>query len=218
MIASTAIFLLLCVQDADYARMSESYGLDGPDEMMRQGRYLEAAVVYRNRVVESEGRDALRIPLSFALLGTGDVDFAGKQIRCAQLLFDDFERFRFDPETLFPSKSAWKDLLRGARSRVVTPDGWLFISYASFLGGEKSRAHDALAKYTQWRGGDAAARLMDRMLREDVRERPIVQKKEPSKEKAVGPKISPGIPRSAEGSFLGSSLKAKRGRYVDRKE
>ena len=80
----------------DQITFSKACGLDRPDAMMRQGRYLEAAVEYRSRLLQEGGNPSIRIPFAFACLGTGDIDYAGKQIRCAQFLFPDFDRFRFD--------------------------------------------------------------------------------------------------------------------------
>ncbi len=237
----TMIFLLLpCLQEDDYSRLSNACALERPDAMMRQGRYLEAAVGYRNLLMRSDGRDEIRIPLAFALLGTGDVDYAGKQIRCAQLLFEGFDQFRFDPASLFSSTSKWKDLLHRADARALTPDGWLFLGYARFLSGDKPGAQAALTRYTRWRGGDETALGMDLLFRGAITSKqepgsglrpketltskpkpvpkqepkaPLTSKPEPFPEPGI---VSPGKPRSAGGTYLRSPMEQKKDQHVDR--
>ena len=215
------LFLLLGPPQEDhYSRLSKECGLEEADSMMRREKYLEAAVAYRNLLLESQGRNGIRIPLAFALLATGDVDYAGKQIRCARLLFDGFDRFRFDPATLFSSSTTWHDLLRRADARVMTPDGWIFLAYARFLAGEPAEAQKALAKYTRWRGPDDCAIGMDLLFRGVVVRKPE-KAPAPLVPLEVVPKreiIAPGRPRSSRGTYLRSPMEMRKDQDVDRKK
>ena len=211
---TTCLFLLLFqVADRDeYGTLSKACGLDRPDAMMRQGRYLEAAVEYRSRLLREGGRPSIRIPFAFACLGTGDIDYAGKQIRCAQFLFPRFDHFRFDPGTLFSSPENWKDLLQRAEGRIRTPDGWYFLSYAHTLSGDPVSAQKALQKYVRWRGSDESAVAMDHLIRGDLL----------PKETEVSPDpvriVSPGRPRTTGGTYLYPRMEWKEEENVDRKK
>src|SRR5436190_6836795 len=102
--------LLLCSvllqQEPTYAELSRKHGLGAADLLMRDGKYLEAAVAYRNILLTAGDREAVRIPLALALLAKGDAAYAGVEIRRAQMLVPDFLKLSIDPAELFGSKGA----------------------------------------------------------------------------------------------------------------
>lgn len=188
----------------EYDRFSKEQGIEEGDALMRQGRFLPAAVLYRNHLMKAGSSPSVRIPLAFALLGTGDVDYAGKQIRSAQLLAPEFSHFRFDPALLFPSPQTWNELLRTAEEKIVTADGWYFLAYAFSLSGNPISAQKALQEYIRWRGREESALALERFL----------QGKVPPKKGL----ILPGLPRSTPGTYLSSQIDPKKESHVDRKK
>src|SRR6185295_6597111 len=88
-------------QEPTYAELSRKHGLGAADQFMRDGKYLEAAVAYRNILLTAGDREVVRIPLALALLAKGDAAYAGVEIRRAQMLVPEFLRLSIDPAELF---------------------------------------------------------------------------------------------------------------------
>jgi len=155
------ICLLLCAmllqQEPTYAEISKKNGLGSADQLMRDGKYLEAAVAYRNVLLSPGDREAVRVPLALALLAKGDAAYAGVEIRRAHMLYPDFCRLQIDPVDLFKSKGALAKATEAALAREPDGEGAemsAVAAYAFFLEGERDRAQAALAKYAQSRGAD----------------------------------------------------------------
>src|SRR6185503_19572576 len=106
MIALLVLTSLLAQQDPTYAELSKKHGLGAADQRLREGKFLEAAVAYRNVLMSPGDREAVRIPLAIALLAKGDAVYAGIEIRRAHLLYPDFARVAIDAAELFGSKGA----------------------------------------------------------------------------------------------------------------
>src|SRR5688500_6163211 len=100
------IFLaaLLPQQDPTYADLSRKHGLGAADQLLKDGKFLEASVAYRNVLLTPGDREAVRIPLALALLAKGDAAYAGIEIRRAHTLCPDFSKIALDPAALFGSK------------------------------------------------------------------------------------------------------------------
>ena len=157
--------LLLCSmllqQEPTYADLSRKHGLGAADQLMRDGKYLEAAVAYRNILLTPGDREGVRIPLALALLAKGDAGYAGVEIRRAQMLYPDFSRLVIDPADLFKSKGILAKATEAALAKETDGEGAevnAVAEYAFFLEGERERAQSTLAKYAQSRGADAYVR------------------------------------------------------------
>lgn len=162
-----AILAALLQQDPTYADLSRKQGLGAADQLLREGKYLEAAVAYRNILLTPGDREAVRIPLSLALLAKGDAVYAGIEIRRAHMLYPGFSRLALDPAELFGSKGALVKAADAAAAREGEGDEAevnAVKAYAYVLEGERERAQAALAKYVQSRGEDPFARDLKAML------------------------------------------------------
>jgi hypothetical protein len=161
MIALCLLASLLQQQDPTYAELSRKHGLKAADQQMREGKYLEAAVAYRNVLMTPGDREAVRIPLALALLAKGDAVYAGIEIRRAHLLYPDFSRLSIDAAELFGSKGALAkivDVLSGKTADGDEAEVNAAAAYAYLIDGERERSQAALAKYVQLRGTDAFAK------------------------------------------------------------
>jgi hypothetical protein len=154
--------LLLCAallqQEPTYAEVSKKHGLGSADQLMRDGKYLEAAVAYRNVLLTPGDREAVRVPLALALLAKGDAAYAGVEIRRAHMLYPEFSRLVIDPADLFKAKGGLAKLAEAALAKEPDGEGAelnAVAAYAFFLEGERERAQACLAKYAQSRGPDA---------------------------------------------------------------
>jgi Flp pilus assembly protein TadD len=155
------VLAALLGQEPTYAELSRKHGLGAADQFMRDGKYLEAAVAYRNILLTAGDREAVRIPLALALLAKGDSAYAGIEIRRAQMLYPDFLRLSIDPAELFGSKGALAKAADAASAKNPESDAAevsAVTAYAYFIDGERERAQSALTKYTQSRGNDSFAR------------------------------------------------------------
>lgn len=151
----------LLQQDPTYADLSRKQGLGAADLQMRAGKYLEAAVAYRNILLTPGDREAVRIPLALALLAKGDAVYAGIEVRRAHMLCPEFAKLVIDPAELFGSKGALTkaaDAVSGRPAEGDEAEVNAAAAYAYFLEGERDRAQAALAKYVGLRGSDAFAR------------------------------------------------------------
>jgi hypothetical protein len=151
----------LLQQDPTYAELSRKHGLGAADQLMRDGKYLEAAVAYRNILLTPGDREGVRVPLALALLAKGDAAYAGVEIRRAQLLYPDFSKLVIDPAELFKSKGVLAKAAEAALAKDSDGEGAetnAMAAYAFFLEGERERAQAVLAKYAQSRGADAYVR------------------------------------------------------------
>jgi len=161
MIALLFLSSLLTQQDPTYAELSKKHGLGAADQQMREGKYLEAAVAYRNVLMSPGDREAVRIPLALALLAKGDAVYAGIEIRRAHLLFPDFARLAMEGADLLGSKGALAKIVDGLTGKAVEGDEAevsAAAAYAYLLDGEKERSQASLTKYVQLRGSDAFAK------------------------------------------------------------
>ncbi len=149
---------LLLQQEPTYAEISKKQGLGAADQLMRDGKYLEAAVAYRNVLLTPGDREAVRIPLALALLAKGDAAYAGVEIRRAHMLYPDFSKLQIDPADLFKAKGVLAKAAEAALAREPDGEGAevnAVAAYAFLLEGERDRAQTALGKYAQSRGSDA---------------------------------------------------------------
>jgi hypothetical protein len=148
-------------QDPTYVELSRKQGLASADRLMRDGKFLEAAVGYRNVLLTPGEREAVRVPLALALLAKGDAVYAGIEIRRAHMLYPDFTRLVLEPTELFGSAGILTRAADVACQRDSEGDGAevdAIAAYAYFLEGERERALAALGRYAQSRGEDAFAR------------------------------------------------------------
>jgi hypothetical protein len=149
--------LLFQQEPPTYAELSRTYGLGSADRLMREGKFLEAAVAYRNLLLQPGEREGVRIPLALALLAKGDAVYAGIEIRRAHMLYPGFSKLVLHPEDLFGAKG----VLAKATDAVVHKEGEgdaevnAVIAYALGLEGDRDRAKAALDRYAQLRGEDA---------------------------------------------------------------
>lgn len=149
--------LLLDQEPPTYADLSRTYGLGSADRLMREGKFLEAAVSYRNLLLQPGEREGVRIPLALALLAKGDAVYAGIEIRRAHMLYPGFSKLVLHPEELFGAKG----VLAKAADSIVHKDGEgdaevnAVVAYALGLEGDRERARAALDRYVQLRGEDA---------------------------------------------------------------
>jgi hypothetical protein len=153
--------LAALLQEPTYADLSKKHGLGTADQFMRAGKFLEAAVAYRNILLTPGDREAVRIPLALALLAKGDAVYAGIEVRRAHMLCPDFARIVIDPAELFGSKGALLKAVDTVAGKVAEGDEAevsAAIAYACFLEGDRDRAQTSLTKYAQLRGNDAFVR------------------------------------------------------------
>jgi hypothetical protein len=151
----------LLQQEPTYGELSRKHGLAAADQLLREGKALEAAVAYRNILLTPGDREAVRIPLALALLAKGDAAYAGIELRRAHMLYPDFLRLTIDPAELFGAKGALAKAADAVAARE--PEGDVAeiqaaLAYAYFLEGDRERSQAALGKYAQSRGNDAFAR------------------------------------------------------------
>src|SRR5262245_53023340 len=162
----TALLLLALLQappqpDPTYQDLSRKHGLGAADQMMKEGKYLEAAVAYRNILMTPGDREAVRIPLSLALLAKGDAVYAGIEIRRAHLLYPDFSRLSIDAADLFGSRGALSRIVESNAAKAADGDEAevsAAAAYAYLIDGDRERSQAALTKYAQLRGSDAFAK------------------------------------------------------------
>ena len=173
-----SLVFLVAMQDPTYADLSRKHGLGAADQLLKDGKFLEASVAYRNVLLTPGDREAVRIPLALALLAKGDAAYAGIEIRRAHMLCPDFSKIAVDPAALFGSKGALTKAADAAVGRDANADGGAEVhavaAYAYLLEGEGERARAALAKYVQSRGSDAFARDLKAALEKSVPAKPIV--------------------------------------------
>jgi len=158
---------LLAQQEPTYAELSRKHGLGAADQRLREGKFLEAAVAYRNVLMSPGDREAVRVPLAMALLAKGDAVYAGIEIRRAHLLYPDFSRLAIDAAELFGSKGALAKLVDARAGKAAEGDEAevnAAAAYAYLIDGERDRAQAALTKYVQLRGSDAFAKDLKSML------------------------------------------------------
>lgn len=127
-----------------YSELSERHQLAPADRLMRQGRYREAAVQYRNLLPGAGDREAVRVPLALALLAGGDFEYAGLELRRAFRLYDAFDRLTIEPEDLFSSRDALVDRLASIRRDSLQGDAWAAYAYAAIVAREPDLARRAL--------------------------------------------------------------------------
>jgi hypothetical protein len=156
-----ALLSALLQQEPTYADLSRKHGLGPADQLLRDGKFLEAAVAYRNVLLTPGDREAVRIPLALALLAKGDAAYAGIELRRAHMLYPDFARLTIDPAQLFGSRGALAKVADAVAAKE--PEGDLAeiqaaLAYAYLVEGERDRSQAALVKYVQSRGNDAFAR------------------------------------------------------------
>ena len=154
------VLAVLVQQDPTYADLSRKHGLGAADRLVREGKFLEAAVAYRNTLLTPGDREAVRIPLALALLAKGDAVYAGIELRRAHMLYPDFSRLVIDPAELFGTPGVLTKAADQASQRENEGDGAevdAIAAYAYFLEGERDRAQAAIGRYAQSRGQDAFA-------------------------------------------------------------
>jgi|SRR5579862_1509996 len=154
------LMLALAPEEPTYAELSRKQGLSSADRLMHDGKFLEAAVAYRNVLLTPGEREAVRIPLALALLAKGDAVYAGIEIRRAHMLYPDFCRLAIDPAALLGSRGVLTKAADQASQRENEGDGAevdAIAAYAYLLEGERDRAQAALGRYVQSRGQDAFA-------------------------------------------------------------
>ena len=167
MIAQLILTALLAQQEPTYADLSRKHGLAAADQRLREGKYLEAAVGYRNVLMSPGDREAVRVPLAIALLAKGDAVYAGIEIRRAHLLYPDFPRLAIDAAELFGSKGALAKIVEARAGKPAEGDEAevnAAAAYAYLIDGEPDKAQASLAKYIQLRGDDAFAKDLRSML------------------------------------------------------
>jgi len=168
---SLVLIVALLQQDPTYAALSRAQGLGPADRLVRDGKYLEAAVAYRNVLLSPGDREAVRIPLALSLLAKGDAGYAGIELRRAHMLYPDFSRLVLDPAELFGSKGVLAKAADAAVAREKESDVAEVNAVAAFaylLEGQVDRGRTALAKYVQSRGNDAFAAQLGAALAKPV--------------------------------------------------
>lgn len=161
MMLHAVVLAVLLQKDPTYAEISRKQGLGAADQLMRDRKYLEAAVAYRNVLLTPGDREAVRVPLALALLAKGDAAYAGVEIRRAHMLYPDFLRLAVDAAELFGTKGTLAKAAEAALAKE--PDGEsaevnAAAAYAFLVEGDRDRAQAALSKYAQLRGSDAFAK------------------------------------------------------------
>lgn len=167
MIAMLILTAALLQQEPTYAELSRKHGLAAADQRLKEGKYLEAAVAYRNVLMSPGDREAVRIPLALALFAKGDAVYAGIEIRRAHLLYPDFARLSIDAAELFGAKGTLAKIVESRAGKVAEGDEAevnAAAAYALLVDGERDRAQAALAKYVQLRGNDAFAKDLKTMV------------------------------------------------------
>jgi hypothetical protein len=154
------LLLSLAPEDPTYGELSRKQGLSAADRLMHDGKFLEAAVAYRNILLTPGEREAVRVPLALALLAKGDAVYAGIEIRRAHMLYPEFCRLAVDPTELLGARGVLTKAADQACQRETEGDGAevdAIAAYAYFVEGERDRALAALGRYAQSRGQDAFA-------------------------------------------------------------
>ena len=184
------MLLVACLgPDPTYAELSRKHGLGAADRLMREGKFLEAAVAYRNLLLEPGGdRESVRLPLALALLAKGDAVYAGIEIRRAHMLYPEFARLVIDPAELFGRKgvltqAAEQALKKTGEEQAAEVDA--AVAYAFCLEGDRERAQASLGRYVMFRGNDAFARDLKDL---------IAKESSPSSPKAVVTVAAPPPP------------------------
>lgn len=152
------------------ADLSRRFGLKEADARMRDGKYLEAAVAYRNALIQPGDREAVRVPFALALMGAGEPAYAGIELRRAGLLCTEFAKIRPDIEDLFGSKDALSkvlDKLDRKEPEGDGGDGFAALAYGRWLAGQTTESRAALAKYISLRGEDAFSKALGDLSREE---------------------------------------------------
>jgi Flp pilus assembly protein TadD len=170
------LLVALLQQEPTYAELTRKHGLGPADQLMRDGKYLEAAVAYRNILLAPGDHEAVRVPLALALLAKGDAAYAGVEIRRAHLLYPDFSRLVIDPAEIFKSKGVLAKAAEAALAKESDGEAAevnAMAAYAFLLEGERERAQAVLAKYAQSRGADAYVRDLKAALAKAPAPKPV---------------------------------------------
>jgi len=205
--SALALAFLLQAAEVPYSEVSAKFQLGDADRMMREGKYLEAAVAYRNALLQPGDREAIRVPFALALFAHGDTAYAGVELRRAQTLYADFGKLAIDAADLFGARATLARL--GDRTVKEKPDGdgaetMAALAYVWHLIGETDSASTLIGKYVAARGEDAYARALKELLS------PVREKKPPP---APAPIVAstapvadarPGSPARAGARFLES--------------
>lgn len=200
-----AALLALRGEDPTYADLSKKYGMGQADRLMGEAKYLEAAVAYRNCLLQSGEREAVRIPLALALLAKGEAGYAGIELRRAHMLYPDFARLRIDPAGLLGQKGTLARLAEeAARSPTEGEEAEVHaaIAYAWYLEGDRDRALASLGRYAQSRGEDAFARDLRAMISKDAKAPASVPPAAAPPSAPAKPKVRGGDPVRAALRFL----------------
>jgi hypothetical protein len=167
MIAMMILAAALVQQEPTYAELSRKHGLGTADQRLKEGKYLEASVAYRNVLMSPGDREAVRIPLALALFAKGDAVYAGIEIRRAHLLYPDFARLSIDAAELFGAKGTLAKIVEARSGKAAEGDEAevnAAAAYAFLVDGNRERAQASLAKYVQLRGNDAFAKDLKAMI------------------------------------------------------
>jgi len=155
------------VSNADLTRR---YSLKDGDARMRAGKFLEAAVAYRNMLLEPGDREAVRLPFALALLAAGETSYDGEQFRRAQLFCPEFSRLRIDLEDLFGSRDAFVRVLGAAEAKPAEGDGadaFGAFAYGRILLGQPKEASEWIARLIAVRGEDAFSKALRDLSKAD---------------------------------------------------
>jgi Flp pilus assembly protein TadD len=163
----TALFvsmMLLQAPEVAYADVSAKYGLGDADRLMADGKFLEAAVAYRNLLLQPGDREAVRVPFALALFATGDnTAYAGVELRRAQKLYPDFVNLSIDAAALFGSRANLAKLAERTAREKAEGDGAearIMLAFVWQLTGDTDAANAALAQYVQARSDDELAKAV----------------------------------------------------------
>jgi len=146
-----------------YADVSKKFQLGDADRLMRDGKFLEAAVAYRNALLQPGDRELVRIPFALALFAHGDAGYAGVELRRASTLCDDFARLSLDAADLFGSRGALAKIADRIGREKPEGDGAerdAMLAFVLHLAGEEAAATDAVGRYAVSRGEDAFAKAL----------------------------------------------------------
>lgn len=160
------VALLLAPQQVSYEELSKKLNLGGADRLMREGKYLEAAVAYRNVLLQPGDHEAVRIPFAIALFMHGDPAYAGTELRRAQSLAADFGRLKINLADLVGTRVV-QARLRDAdavRERDGDAEAHGARAYLFALLGDGDAAKAALERYTTSRGEDPFARDLKALI------------------------------------------------------
>lgn len=152
------------------ADLSRRFGLKEADARMRDGKYLEAAVAYRNALLQPGDREAVRVPFALALMGAGESAYAGIELRRAGVLCAEFAKIRPDIEDLFGSRDALAKVLDELDRKEPEGDGgdgFAALAYGRWLAGQMTESRAALAKYIAVRGEDAFSKSLRELARDE---------------------------------------------------